>query len=127
MNINTVILFGILIAVAAPGGYYIYKDVERQQCLEGLSLPHHPDDAKAYAGHCINLGATEHQINYARALSAEEYKFELHRLQNNPNRQFKLGRLPKEQTYDQIAEQIYKEVGIEVNDAASPQNQSKNQ
>jgi len=98
MNINTVILFGILIAVAAPGGYYIYKDVERQQCLEGLSLPHHPDDAKEYAGHCINLGATEHQINYARALSAKAYKFELHRLENNPNRQFHPGRLPRPST-----------------------------
>lgn len=72
MNTNTLLLTGILVAVAAPGGYYIYKDIERQQCLEELASPFGYDYRKKKGGECLKLGATMNQVEYAKSLGYEK-------------------------------------------------------
>jgi hypothetical protein len=66
MKINTFILVGILIAVAAPGGYFIYKDVQLEKCLEDLASGY--GNRLDKLGRCSHLGATKNQLEIASSL-----------------------------------------------------------
>ena len=66
MKPTTLLLTGILIAVAAPGGYYIYKDVRQQQCLKNLSSGY--GNRIKQLGRCSSLGASTQQLKLADSL-----------------------------------------------------------
>ena len=66
MKLTNLLLIGILIAIAAPGGYFVYKDMQLQECLEDLSYGY-GHKLKEMAN-CLSLGASAEEVTLAAKL-----------------------------------------------------------